>query len=156
MSTRSRAISLVAAVGPRAAVRHLRLSTDLGTEPVVLLAEAGLILRMLENLVDHCSKYTPAHGSIVVRARRRGDGAAEICVTDDGPCMSDAERAGLLERPAHDASRPHARTSVGLALRFSRLAAEAHGGKIWTEAGAHGVGNVFCVELPRSQLACET
>jgi two-component system sensor histidine kinase/response regulator len=39
------------------------------------------------------------------------------------------------------------RTGPGLGLVFCRLAVEAHGGRIWVEAGAP-TGSVFCVRLP--------
>ena len=72
----------------------------------------------------------------------------EVRVADTGRGISPDQRQRFFDRFAQ-AGGDQARTrGFGLGLTFCRLAVEAHGGKIWIEDGANGVGSQFVFSLP--------
>ena len=124
------------------------LGAEVGGEPLVVEADVDLIQRILENLIDNACKYTPAGGAIEVGASARGDGWLELWVADEGPGIPDNFKTRVFDkyaRVARDAGSD--RTSCGLGLAFCRLAAEAHGGRIWVEDRRTG-GSLFRLRLP--------
>jgi signal transduction histidine kinase len=98
---------------------HADGATPVSGDPV-LLAQA------LSNLIDNALKYAPDNGLIGVAVRRSSDGAVEIAVTDDGPGISDTEKAKVIERFYRgDASR--GTPGVGLGLSLVQAVAKLHG-----------------------------
>lgn len=130
--------------------RRLSVVDELGDVPVV--ADAVLLRRVVENLVDNARKY--GDGPIRVTARPDGPDAIRISVSDEGHGVEAAERARIFERYARAArdAGTAARDSHGLGLAFCRLAVEAHGGTLWVEDN-EPKGSAFCVRLPRSPAA---
>jgi len=126
---------------------HVSLTHDIQVNTIH--ADADLIERLLENLLDNSLKYTPAGGVIHIDARQTGDGFIDLRVSDQGAGIPEAQRERIFEKYVQlesDAVMP-SRASRGIGLAFCRLAAEVHGGRIWAEAN-EPVGTVFCVRLP--------
>lgn len=113
------------------------------------LADPEMLRRIVTNLMDNCIKYGPDDGRIWLQAERRGDGMVRISVSDEGPGVPEGLRDAIFERYAtverHDEGRHPG--SRGLGLRFCKLAAEAHGGRLWVEDN-EPKGARFCFELP--------
>jgi len=125
----------------------LELAVDVAVKGV--RADKDLLRRLIENLLDNCIKYTPSGGVIRLRARTCGEKRFEVRVYDQGPGVPQDYRERIFEKYVQldrDAGT-HARASRGLGLAFCRLAAEAHGGRIWVEDN-RPKGSTFCVELP--------
>lgn len=117
--------------------------------PCSLFADAQILRRVLDNLLDNALKYTDPGGTIVLEAERVED-AIEIRISDDGPGIPVEQRERVFEKYVRleDLHRsPAARTSRGLGLVFCRMAVEAHGGQIWITENAPR-GTKFCVRLP--------
>jgi len=112
--------------------------------------DAGLIERVVRNLVDNASKYSPRGSEIRVRLSESGDGV-RVDVADRGPGIPDSfkERVFDLYTRVDREMVKHARASHGLGLAFCRLAVEAHGGRIWVEDRDQG-GSRFSFELARA------
>jgi signal transduction histidine kinase len=110
---------------PAAELKNIELSFHAdGAVPVsgdpVLLAQA------LSNLIDNALKFAPENGSIDVGVQRRSDGSVEVTVTDNGPGITDAEKAKVVERFYRgDASR--GTPGVGLGLSLVQAVAKLHG-----------------------------
>jgi two-component system, sensor histidine kinase LadS len=117
-------------------------------ELATIRADRDLLLRILENLIENASKYTPAGCAIRVEAAVE-EGAAVLRVRDEGPGIPEQERENVFRKYHRLERNQHAdtRTSRGLGLVFCRLAAEAHGGAIWVEDNQPR-GCCFCVRLP--------
>lgn len=116
----------------------------------MLKLDSSLIDRVLQNLLDNSSKYSPPGTTLAVRVRDDDD-HVRIDVLDEGPGVPDAYKEKVFELYAQvdrDASK-HARTSRGLGLAFCKMAVGAHGGRIWVEDRPEG-GSAFCIELPRT------
>ncbi len=77
-----------------------------------------------------------------VRLGAEAAGPGRICLTveDSGPGPGTGASARLFE-PFHSSKS----SGLGLGLAISRSIAEAHGGRLWAEAGGHGV---FKLMLP--------
>ena len=118
-----------------------------------LRGDRGLLQRLLENLLDNVIKYSPSGGIITLEARWSANSGAEdlveIRVSDQGPGIPPVYRERIFEKyfQLDRTADPAARTSRGLGLAFCRLAAEAHGGRIWAQANDPR-GTTFCVLLP--------
>jgi signal transduction histidine kinase len=131
-----------------AAGRRLSAATPAGLGEV--LADRDLLLRLFENLIDNSLKYAPRSSDVRINAYASPDGHLIVRVCDEGPGIPPDLRERIFEPYARldEHLKSHARTSRGLGLAFCRLAAEAHGGRIWVE-DVQPRGTAFCVALPR-------
>ncbi|HLV68679.1 MAG TPA: hybrid sensor histidine kinase/response regulator [Polyangiaceae bacterium] len=111
-------------------------------------ADADLLRRVLENLVENALRHAPP-SSVVEIASRTRDGAVEITVRDAGPGVAPEMREKIFERFAQleGGERVVNRAGRGLGLTFCKLAVEAHGGTITVE-DAHP-GALFRIRLPQ-------
>ncbi|BDB44664.1 sensor protein KdpD [Mycobacterium kiyosense] len=119
-----------------------RVKVDVGD--AVVLADAGLLERVLANLIDNALRYAP--GSVVrVNAGRVGDRVL-INVIDEGPGIppgTEEEIFGAFQRLGdHDNS-----TGVGLGMSVARGFVEAMGGVI-AAGDTPGGGLTVTVDLP--------
>ncbi len=131
----------------RANERQQTIQVDLSPEVKRNVADRDLLLRLLENLLDNALKYSPPGGTIRVEASSP-NGFLDFSVRDEGPGIPGAYRERIFEKyvQLEDTANSLARTSRGLGLVFCRLAAEAHGGRIWVEDNSPR-GTAFKVRL---------
>jgi signal transduction histidine kinase len=119
--------------------------------PTVVVDEEK-IDRVLANLIDNAVKHTADDGYIAVAAELK-DGQVLVSVTNTGPSIPAEDRHRIFDRFTQaPGGRPKTR-GFGLGLAFCRLAVEAHGGRIWVEAGDDGTSNRFIFSLPLSVQA---
>lgn len=90
-----------------------------------LHADAHLIFEALSNLVDNAIKFTPAGGSLCLRARVTG-GAPSIDVLDSGPGIERDERSAVLQR-CHRGVTARNEPGQGLGLAIVAAVARLHG-----------------------------
>ena len=128
-----------------AQAKGLRLLVD--AQPAMLEADPQKLRSIVDNLISNAVKFTPAGGTISVRARARA-GEAVIEVMDSGPGVPLEERESIFN--LFFRGRTKADTGVkgsGMGLAIARELVEAHGGQIAVVAG--GAGGHFRVTLPR-------
>ena len=105
---------------------------DLALRADVFTAVSGdpiLLAQALSNLLDNALKYAPVNGAIEVAVRTRGDGTAEISVSDNGPGIADSEKIKVMERFYRgDASR--GTPGIGLGLSVVQAVAKLHGSSL--------------------------
>ncbi len=133
----------------RAEERKQTLEVDVPEAPVNLLADADLVRRMVENLLDNALRYTPKRGIVRVSLRLKDD-LCEIRVADSGPGIADADKAKVFEKYARlerTQDQAQQRFGRGLGLTFCKLATEVHAGTISVEDNVPE-GACFCVSLP--------
>ncbi len=118
--------------------------------PPTVMADEEKIDRVLTNLIDNAIKYTPDGGKISVTATRE-DEHVKIGVNDTGPGIPPEERERIFQRFAQVKGDRPRRRGFGLGLTFCQLAVEGHGGRIWVEEGANGIGSRFMFTLPLSK-----
>lgn len=109
--------------------------------------DVEMVRRVVINLLENAVKYTHSGGSITVSAAVGADKEqVTVSVSDTGPGIPARDQQMIFEKFAriHHEGRPK---GLGLGLAFSRLAVEAHGGKIWVES-EEGQGATFSFTLP--------
>ena len=131
---------------PLAEPRRLRLVNEVEAELPPVLADRGLLSRVLQNLVGNAIRFSPEGGAIRVGARRDRPGFLEVRVADDGPGLPARLRERVFERFV---TGQHAESGTGLGLAFCRLAVEAQGGRIRVEGSPSG-GAMFVFTLPEA------
>jgi signal transduction histidine kinase len=115
---------------------------------LVLQGDRALLTRVVENLVANALRYTPAGGRVRIEAGTDA-GVPYLAVRNDGPPIALELRERLFDKHAQGEKERNARTGYGLGLYFSRLAVEAHGGRITVE-DAPGWGASFVARLSRT------
>ncbi|HEY3493605.1 MAG TPA: hybrid sensor histidine kinase/response regulator [Polyangiaceae bacterium] len=100
--------------------------------------------RALDQLLDNATKFTPAGGTVGVRARKLTSGHLEVCIADTGPGVP-AEKARQLFEPFYQVdgspTRSHGGTGIGLAI--VRGVAHGHGGDVRYASGEEIVAVPF-------------
>jgi two-component system, OmpR family, sensor kinase len=113
-----------------------------------IMADAVLIRRVFDNLLDNAHKYTEeAKEPIALEARADGDGVV-IEVQDHGIGIDEPDLARLFE-PFFRADRSRTRSTggLGLGLALARRVVDAHQGSI-SFTSELGAGTVARVRLP--------
>ncbi|MGN0983468.1 MAG: DUF4118 domain-containing protein [Gemmiger sp.] len=127
------------------------LTVHTSDELLLVRADAKLIVQVIINLVDNALKYTPP-GSVITVTTRRLDDRAEVTVADNGPGVSDEDKARIFEKFYCGENRiADSRRSLGLGLFLCKAIVEAHGGAICVQdAVPHGAA--FRFTLPREEV----
>jgi two-component system sensor histidine kinase KdpD len=108
--------------------------------------DAVLIERVLVNLLENISKYTPPDSRVVISAQA-AHGELEVSVADDGPGIPAGKEEALFEKFARG-DKETATPGVGLGLAICRAIVEAHHGRIHAEPErADGARFVFTLPL---------
>lgn len=105
------------------------------------------VLQVLANLVGNAIKFTPAGGTVTLRAAVES-GSIRLSVCDTGPGIAPANLAHVFDRFWHDRSTARV-GGTGLGLAIAKGLVEAHGGRLWVESTA-GRGCTFHLTLPAS------
>ena len=129
---------------------HLVL--DVHDKPLMVNAVEDRLVQVLRNLIANASSFSPAGGTITLKARRAGH-SVEISVTDQGPGIPEPKLNHVFERfyserPASEAFGKHS----GLGLSICRQIVEALQGRISAENVRDASGRIcgarFTVWLP--------
>jgi signal transduction histidine kinase len=138
------AVDAVAAAG---ASGRVRVRVEAPVDQLRVACDAGIIRRVITNLVGNAVKFTPASGQITVIVQ--GDGAeVKVSVVDTGPGIPPEFHQKVFEKFGQvEAVRHGAKHSSGLGLTFCKLAVEAHGGRIGLDSKV-GTGSTFWIVLP--------
>ena len=135
----------VETVLPNAASKELELTWEVPAGIPEIFADADMIRRVIINLLENAIKFTPVGGKIHISARRDGS-LAEICVSDTGLGIPQADQDRIFEKFVRLSTKDGTR-SMGLGLAYCRLAVVGHGGEIWVESQS-GEGAKFKFTLP--------
>ena len=124
--------------------------TFLPDGPLSINADHLRVERILYNLLDNATKYSPAGSRIRVAAIAEPERLV-ISVSDKGRGLSLDEQSRLFspfQRLEND--RPDQVRGAGLGLMVCRRLVEAHGGEIWISS-RQGQGSTFFFSLPLKQ-----
>jgi two-component system sensor histidine kinase KdpD len=123
-----------------------RIELDVPETLPAVLADPGLLERVIANLVENAMRYSPAEQAIRVAASTHGD-VVELRVIDNGPGIAPGERetvfAPFQRRDDHATNS----AGVGLGLAIARGFVEAMHGTI-TLDDTPGGGLMAVVTLP--------
>ena len=111
-----------------------------------VLVDVEMIRRVIVNLLENASKYSPS-GSMIQAGAKEEDDQILVWVQDDGPGIPATEKNRIFDKFTRLGIREPATKGLGLGLAYCRLAVEAHEGKIWVESEP-GQGACFKFSLP--------
>jgi len=120
---------------------EVRLPLDL---PLVRF-DALLVERVLVNLLENASKYTPSGSSVILAAEVMAD-KLKVSVADDGPGLPPGSEEKVFQKFTRG-DRESATPGVGLGLAICRAIVESHHGRI-TGTNRPGGGAQFTFTLP--------
>lgn len=122
------------------------LVVDLAFHLPAIEGDPDMIIRVIVNLIENATKYSPRGGMVTLAARALPDFVV-ISVIDQGPGIPPHLRDEVFDKYFRIKRDDGASRGVGLGLAFCRLAVEAHGGRIWVDS-ADGGGSIFAFTLP--------
>ena len=131
---------------PRTRAHKIELWLD-DQLPSVNVDEPALV-EVVYVLVDNAAKYSAPGSVIKVAAKAGTDNMVRVIVEDQGPGIPTELRERVFDkffRAMRDGDQGKHGTGMGLAIAQGIV--EAHGGRIWIEAGEGGAGARFVVEL---------
>ena len=122
-----------------------KLHVNLAPNLPLLFLDAGLIERVLVNLLENAAKYTPTGTPIWIHAHQQGDDVI-LMMEDEGLGLPVGRESTIFEK-FERGNKETAVPGVGLGLTISRSILEAHGGTIWAENREQG-GARFTLSFP--------
>ena len=138
--------SIVDSVRPLAQKSGHLLNAELPSSLPVIQADGDRLRQVMLNLLNNAFKFTPAGGSITVRARKK-EACLMVEVEDTGRGISKEEQKRLFE-PYQQLDEERTRLSgLGLGLSLSKKLVELHGGQIWVQS-ERGQGSTFSFSIP--------
>ncbi len=116
--------------------------------PVLVSGDPRRVQQVLRNLLANALRFTPAGGTITLRASRT-DGDVTIAVTDDGAGIDPAFLPHVFE-PYRQQPGPGVRdqATFGLGLSLARIIVASHGGRLTAHSDGPGRGATFTVTFP--------
>jgi signal transduction histidine kinase len=133
---------------PRATKKGVNLTHRVSPDLPSGWADAGLIGRVLQNLVGNAIKFTPSEGTVQVEAKwdNVDEGRMRVCVSDTGEGVPPEMQARLFQKFA---TGQQEEAGSGLGLAFCKMVLDAHGERIWLERSSPH-GTTFCFTLSRA------
>jgi PAS domain S-box-containing protein len=142
--------SSLSLVRHRADAQGIKLELSIAPKLKTVMAGSRQLKQILLNLLSNAVQFTPANGSIQVKAKP-GTGlyadTLEIAVTDSGIGISSDELERIFEPFAQASSALEGHKGFGLGLTLTKRLVELHGGSIGVSSEA-GAGSIFTVRLP--------
>jgi signal transduction histidine kinase len=121
------------------------ITIDSTLEPgTTVNGDIELLSRVIENVFDNALRHTPRGGRIAV-CGCSADERVRLSIGNSGAAIPADARARIFDKYAQSGSE--GRMNLGLGLYFCRLAAEAHGGRMWVHE-TEELPTVFSLELP--------
>jgi DNA-binding response OmpR family regulator len=137
-----------------AQVQHVCIDLQqVGTPPTEIMVDPGLFQRMLDHLVAHALKFSPANGRVTLRLEypRHTSQIADtpqlrITLCDEGADLAPQERIDMFSKYAVIEMKQHGKAQFGLGLPFCKMVVDAHNGRIFANPNVPK-GTMITVEL---------
>jgi signal transduction histidine kinase/CheY-like chemotaxis protein/HAMP domain-containing protein len=135
-------------VRPLVSTKRLQVSTNLGSEEILVLADPTRLEQIFVNLLGNAAKYTPERGRIEIATSLK-PGTAEVAIQDTGIGLSPEHLDSVFELFNEVKAGEGKRSDgLGIGLALTRDLARLHGGEIYAYSSGLGQGSRFVVSLP--------
>ncbi len=121
------------------------LDVEVPTDLPEVMADAGLLERVVANLVQNALRYSPDGARVAITGSSHA-GLVELRVIDRGPGIPAADADAVFAAFQRKDDSPAAGAGVGLGLAIARGFTEAMGGQVFAEETPGG-GATLVVEL---------
>ncbi len=111
-----------------------------------------MIRRVLVNLLENASKFSPVDSRIEIGAKLKAD-TIIFWIKDNGPGIAPEDQNRIFDKFSR-LKVAGTTKGMGLGLTFCRLAVNGHGGKIWIESEMNQ-GCTFYFSLPLKGIAVQ-
>lgn len=132
-------------VEPSVRGRKQDLVDSLPPELPAIWVDEDMARRVMINLIENSSKYSPTGGTIEVGAQEDGSWV-HFWVKDQGAGIPPSEQDHIFDKYTRLRGKSKA-SGLGIGLAFCRLAVQGHGGRIWVESDT-GKGSTFHFTFP--------
>jgi len=119
-------------VRPGASGRKQTITVSLPDELSPIWVDGDMARRVIINLMENSSKFTPIGGQLETGARAEGDWL-HVWVKDNGPGIPPADQERIFDKFTRLRGKGKG-GGLGIGLAFCRLAVLGHGGRIWVES----------------------
>ncbi len=136
------------AVKPVVTSKRQNLHIQIEENIPAIIADEGMLRRVLINLLENAIKFTPLDGNIFIGSRQENNKLL-LWVADSGPGIPDEAKHRIFNKFTRLQAKQFPK-GIGLGLAFCKLAVNAHDGKIWVESSQES-GSCFNVLLPFEQ-----
>ena len=135
-------------VSHQAREQNLSIAIDLPPEPMLIQADGRAIFRALLNLLSNAVKFTPSGGTVTLRYRLNGEGAAVFSVADSGIGIAPADLEKALSPFGQiDSDMARRYRGTGLGLSIVKGICDLHGGTMDIDSEV-GVGTTVTIVIP--------
>ena len=130
---------------PAANSRKQTVITDVEANLPLVWVDEDMIRRVLINLAENATKFTPMNENIEIRAKRKKDWV-RVTIHDNGSGIPPQDRERIFEKFAR-LKETNKTSGMGIGLAFCRLAVNGHGGQIGIDDNVRK-GTTFYFTLP--------
>lgn len=118
-------------VALKAQDQGLALRTDIAPDTGRLVADQRALHQILQNLLSNALKFTPAGGTITLRAGPRADGGVRLVVEDTGIGIAEPDHARVFSAFGRTTDTENrAVQGTGLGLTLVKALVDLHGGHV--------------------------
>jgi len=130
---------------PTTDAKNQQLCKDIPSPLPPVWIDEDMIRRVILNLAENASKYTPAGSQITIGGTHDYD-KISLWVQDNGPGIPPQDHERIFQKFSR-VNQENSPKGSGIGLAFCKLAIDAHGGRIWIESNL-GEGARFIFTLP--------
>jgi two-component system, sensor histidine kinase and response regulator len=128
-------------------IRSMAIQASAPDCSLTALCDAGLIRRVITNLVGNALDYSPQGGALLVQVSGESDDV-RVTVSDDGPGIPAEQQVRIFDKFGQaEGKRRGGKHSTGLGLAFCKLAVDAHSGTLGVDSVV-GKGSTFWFVIP--------
>ena len=142
---RALVVESIEAITPITESKQQVIRVDLPDNLPTVWVDTDMIKRVLINLLENATKFTPVGGTLAIMLVHKGEWV-EFCVQDTGMGIPNEVQNLIFEKFTRLKVENFPK-GLGIGLAYCRLAVQAHGGNIWVES-QEGSGSNFYFTLP--------
>ncbi len=133
--------------------KHITFNLVLPDDALLCSYDEDKVEKILYNLLSNAFKFTPAHGTVQLKAMLLADAAdatssfVEVLVQDSGPGLGPDELSKVFDRFYQGEQHYADAQGTGIGLALAKELVALHQGRLWAESEP-GKGAAFILRLP--------